>query len=36
MPAGTYDIGIRCQNISNTGTPEVYEAALNAFATPTS
>jgi hypothetical protein len=34
MPAGAYDIGIRCQNVSNTGAPEVYEAALNAFATP--
>ena len=28
MPAGAYDIGIRCQNVSNTGAPEVYEAAL--------
>jgi len=35
MPAGSYDIGIRCANVSATGAPEVYLASFNAFATPT-
>jgi hypothetical protein len=34
MPAGSYDIGIGCENVSATGSPEAYEAALNVFATP--
>jgi hypothetical protein len=35
MPAGSYDIGIRCQNVSATGAPEAYLAAFNVLATPT-
>ncbi len=35
MPAGSYVVGIRCQNVSATGAPEAYLASFNVFATPT-